>query len=257
MPELIPGLVSITFRKLSPQEVIDLVAQAGLRDIEWGGDIHVPHGDVAKADEVRRQTLEAGLAVAAYGSYYRVGASEDKGLSFASVLDSAAALGAPTIRVWVGEKGSAETTAPERSAIVADALRIADLAQSRGVAVSLEYHGGTLTDTRESARQLMEELSHPNLDFLWQPSNGEAADSCVARLKDVLPRVGHVHVFHWAGPTGTEWRPLAEGEDRWPGYLDIIRSAGKPMPCLLEFVRDHSPEQFLQDAATLRRWIGT
>jgi len=255
MSELIPGLVSITFRKLSTQEVIDLVVRAGLKGIEWGGDIHVPHGDVAKANEVRRQTLDAGLAVAAYGSYYRVGASEDKGLSFGSVLDSAAALDAPTIRVWAGEKGSVETTASERSAIIADAQRIADLAQSRGVAVSLEYHGGTLTDTRESVRQLMEEISHPNLDFLWQPSNGEATDACIARLKDVLSRVRHIHVFHWAGPTGSEWRPLAEGEDRWPGYLDIIRSAGKSMPCLLEFVRDHSPEQFLQDAATLRRWI--
>ena len=29
------------------------------------------------------------------------------------------------------------------------------------------------------------------------------------------------------------------------------------MPCLIEFVRDDSPAQFLQDAATLLRWTGS
>jgi len=253
MPLLIPGLVSVTFRPLSPPQVIDLVVTAKLKAIEWGGDIHVPHGDLARAKEVRRWTKDAGLAVAAYGSYYRMGESEAKGLPFARVLDSAVALGAPTIRVWAGSKGSADATAPERRAVIADALRIADLAQAQGVTVSLEYHGGTLTDTRDSVRTLLEEIPHPHLEFLWQPSSGETAEQGVARLRDVLPRVRHLHVFHW-WPTGADRKPLAEGEDFWRAYLDVIRDAGKPMPCLLEFVRNDSTEQFLQDAATLRRW---
>ncbi|MET0262082.1 MAG: sugar phosphate isomerase/epimerase, partial [Rariglobus sp.] len=71
-----PGLVSVTFRKLSPNEVAGLVKKAGLKGIEWGGDIHVPHGDLARAREVRELTLEHGLKTAAYGSYYRAGQSE-------------------------------------------------------------------------------------------------------------------------------------------------------------------------------------
>ena len=59
------GLVSVTFRKLSPAEIVDLVRQAGLNCIEWGGDIHVPHGDCVRAREVRQRTLAAGLTVAA------------------------------------------------------------------------------------------------------------------------------------------------------------------------------------------------
>ena len=43
------GLVSVTFRKLEPAEIVDLVKQAGLQGIEWGGDIHVPHGDIQRA----------------------------------------------------------------------------------------------------------------------------------------------------------------------------------------------------------------
>ena len=39
---LIPGLVSVTFRKLSRTEIAGLMVNAGLSAIEWGGDVHVP-----------------------------------------------------------------------------------------------------------------------------------------------------------------------------------------------------------------------
>jgi sugar phosphate isomerase/epimerase len=250
---MIPGLVSITFRSLPPEEIIDLAAGAGLKTIEWGGDIHVPPGEGARAGEVGRRTRESGLSIAAYGSYYRLGFSEANGAPFAPVLESALALGAPTIRVWAGGKGSGETPPQERSAIIADALRIADLARASGLTISLEYHAGTLTDTRESVQRLMAETAHPALEFLWQPAHGERAEQGVARLRDVIPRLRHVHAFHW-WPTASDRRPLAEGEERWRQYLDILRGAGKSVPCLLEFVRDDSREQFLDDAATLRDW---
>ena len=39
------SLTSVTFRKKSIEEIVDLVAQAGLDAIEWGGDVHVPPTD--------------------------------------------------------------------------------------------------------------------------------------------------------------------------------------------------------------------
>ena len=68
---LIPGLVSISFRNLCPEEIIDITKESGLLGIEWGGDLHVPHGDVPVAAEVGSKTREAGLEVSSYGSYYR------------------------------------------------------------------------------------------------------------------------------------------------------------------------------------------
>ena len=62
-----PGLVSITFRKLSPRQIVDLVVQAGLDAIEWSGDVHAPHGDVAKAREIAQMTADAGLSMPTYG----------------------------------------------------------------------------------------------------------------------------------------------------------------------------------------------
>jgi 3-dehydroshikimate dehydratase len=248
---LIPGLVSITFRPLDPHEIIHLVSQAGLQAIEWGGDVHVPHGDTARAREVGQWTRDLGLMVSAYGSYYRLG---QKDIPFERVLASAAALGAPTIRVWAGPKGSADCTPVERQAVIADALRVADMAASSGITISLEYHANTLTDSRASVQALLVELAHPNIEFMWQPTNGEPLDACATRLLEVLPRLRNVHVFHW-WPTAAERHPLLVGADRWLTYIEIVRETGRDVDFMLEFIAGDSREQFLADAAVLRHLL--
>lgn len=251
---LLPGLVSVTFRKLAPHEIAALVRRAGLAGIEWGGDIHVPHGDLARAREVRTATLDAGLRVAAYGSYYRAGWSERNGLPFARVLDTAAALGAPTIRVWPGGTASARTDADARHAVVEDLIRISADAAGAGISISTEFHGDTLTDTNESAARLLREAAHPGLFTCWQPHNGEETAECAAGLRAVLPRVSNAHVFHW-WPTAAERRPLAEGEARWAEFLRELATLPGERFALLEFVQDDSEAAFLRDAATLRSWL--
>ena len=55
------GLVSISFRKLSPEEIIKGCAEAGLDCIEWGSDIHAPCTDLDRVREIARMQQEAGL----------------------------------------------------------------------------------------------------------------------------------------------------------------------------------------------------
>lgn len=254
MSKITPGLVSITFRSLSAGEIIDLCRRAGLESIEWGGDVHVPHGEVKTARAVGQQTREAGLAVAAYGSYYRVGASEQDGLSFQSVLDSARALQAPCIRVWPGNRGSAEADAAFRKWVVEELRRISSMSEATGIKVVLEYHGGTLTDTDASAHQLLQEVDHPNCRTLWQPPNGQAFEDSLRGLINILPWLENVHAFHW-WPTNKDRHPLVEGEDRWSEYLKVASDCGHPFHALLEFVCNNEPDQLIEDAATLRSWI--
>lgn len=245
-----PGLVSISFRKLSAPDLIAEVVRAGQKGIEWGGDAHAPHGDTATAETVGRQTREAGLEVAAYGSYYRL-AETEKNPDFQAVLDSALALGAPTIRVWAGKRGSADADAYHRRAVEEDARRICALAAPHGLRVAFEYHGGTLTDSTESAASLMHALTLDNLDTLWQPPNGASEDECEQSLRAVLPRVSNVHVFHW-GPGGWGDRyPLSEGRERWRRYFNILAEDAKPRWALMEFVKGDSLDQYHQDARVL------
>jgi len=248
------GLVSVTFRKLPPREVVSLAKQAGLYGIEWNGDVHLPPGDLGIAREIRELTLESGLYVAAYGSYYRVGQTGASGPSFEQVLETAVELGAPTVRVWPGTVGSDVTDDEVRWKIIQELRRIADLAAKARITISLEFHGGTLTDTNESASQLLVEVDHPNVFTYWQPHNGEETAECVEGLRAIVPRLSNVHVFHW-WPTDKDRLPLEQGEERWTQFLDVIDLAPGDRHLMLEFVPDDSPDAFLRDAALLKKWI--
>jgi len=246
------GLVSVTFRGLTPERIVQLVAEAGLQGIEWGGDIHAPRGDVAQAERVRQLTLNHGLEVAAYGSYYRLGS----GMAFEPVLASAAALGAPVIRVWAGMQGSAKTTDEERAAIVRESAAIADQAAAAGIRIAYEYHGNTLTDTNDSAAALLEAVGHPNVYTYWQPPNGIGASERIEGLRRVLPRLSHLHVFAWANRDGKlERLPLRAGEAEWRQYLQAAAELQESRYAMLEFVKDDAEAAFLEDARTLLEWL--
>lgn len=250
----LPGLVSITFRGLPPREIVDLVQRAQLAGIEWGGDVHVPHGDVMRAREVGAMTRDAGLAVAAYGSYYRAGESEGEGLEFARVLETAVTLGAPLIRVWAGNRGSADADKACRDRVAEDARRVGAAAAAAGARVAFEFHSGTLTDTTGSAVELMAATAEAGLLTYWQPPVGWTHADCLDSLTRLSPHLAHLHVFHWLH-TG-ERRPLAEGAGPWLSYLRAAVAArgGGPRWALLEYVRDNNPAQLAEDAAALTEW---
>ena len=112
------GLVSVSFRSLPCTEIVRIAKSSGLAGIEWGGDIHVPAGDLAAAEAAAELTAQAGLSVCAYGSYYRAGTDgADFHAAFQKVLDTAVHLGAPVIRIWAGNTGSAQTTPEKRRQI--------------------------------------------------------------------------------------------------------------------------------------------
>jgi sugar phosphate isomerase/epimerase len=245
------GLVSITFRKLSPAEIVELVADAGLECIEWGGDVHCPHGDAGRAEEVRRLTADAGLAVSAYGSYYRL--AEENEFSLEDVVASARALGAPTVRVWAGRRGSADADDAYRAGVIEESRRAADLAAAAGLTVSYEYHANTLTDTNESALKLVREVDHPALRSLWQPPNGRDTEYRLAGLRTIMPWLSNVHIFTW--DEENRRLPLADGEEWWKLFLAEAASTGRDHDVLMEFVVEDRPENFRRDAEVLKAWL--
>lgn len=247
-----PGLVSITFRQLSPTAIIDLVRQAGLVGIEWGGDVHVPHGDVTTAELVGQQTRTAGLEVAAYGSYYRVSHKESG--PFTDVLAAAVALAAPTIRVWAGRQGTADADPSYWDAVVADARQIADMAAAEGIQIAFEFHANTLTDTNDAARSLAQAVDRPNVRLYWQPPRYSSVVYNLDGIHTVTPWLDNIHIFQWNRESGDR-EPLALGRADWQQYLETIRQVPGERYAMLEFVEQDSPEAFLRDAAELRNWL--
>lgn len=250
------GIVSITFRNLSPEKIVALAEKAELSAIEWGGDVHVPHGDTEAARRTEQMTRDAGLEAAAYGSYYRAAESEKKGLLFADVLKTAEALGAPLIRVWAGSRNPEDADAGYREAVGTDINRIAEMAAGSGIRIACEFHEGTLTKTAESAAALIEETDHDNLSLLWQPPHRISSAQRSESLQRVMPYLENIHVFHWTDEDGVrQRRPLSEGETEWLRDLRAVSGSGTNHYALLEFVQDDDPECFLRDAAVLREWI--
>lgn len=245
------GLVSVSFRNLTPQEIVKLASQAGLQGIEWGADVHVPPGNIETARAVRKLTQDAGLAVFAYGSYYRPG--EHSVEDFEPVLASARALGAPVVRVWAGAKWSWRADEAYVQKVIEDTRAICDMAARENITISYEYHGWTLTDNRFSATQVHQEIGRENMALYWQPNFCLTKEENLLALRMVLPRMRDVHVFYWGCP---EIRlPLEDGADLWRELIGIIRTDKKPHRLMLEFFKDNSPEQFLKDAQTLKKLV--
>lgn len=248
------GLVSISFRKIPAIELIDIAVENKLRYIEWGGDVHVPHGDLDTAAEIRKQMDKKNLLCAAYGSYYRAGVPEQP--DFSGIAETAALLGAPTVRVWAGNVGSEQCSEEQWNDIISDLRRISAIAASRGVSISTEYHRNTITDTNASAMRMLEEISSSNFYTYWQPPVDTSVEYQLEGLKQVLPRLTNVHVFQWGVEEGNIIRlPLADGFEEWKRYFELIKSSERDHVAMLEFIKDDSLEQLKADAATLNELI--
>jgi 3-dehydroshikimate dehydratase len=234
-PYLTLGLCSVTLRALPIEEVVAVAAGAGLECIEWGADVHVPPGDLAAARRAREATERAGLRVASYGSYWRCAGD------FGPEVASARELGAPRMRIWAGEAGSAEASAADRAAVAAAARDAA-----REIDVAFEFHGGTLTDDVESALALIDATGVPSY---WQPPQDLPAEAALAGLRR-LPHVPAVHVFSWW--PGSTRRRLLERRALWRAVFATF-TAGD---ALLEFVPGDDPSLVAEEAKELRHVAG-
>ncbi|BCM91761.1 hypothetical protein IAD21_03636 [Abditibacteriota bacterium] len=245
------GLVSVTFRSLSPREIVELCVSTGLTHLEWGGDKHVPPGDTARAREVAALTRDSGLTTLCYGSYYRCG-GDDR--NFEPILEAAVELGAPRIRVWAG--GGEDGAIFPR--VLEDLERISDLAKAQSCEVVLEFHGGTLTHTGQNARRLLD-TGHGQFHSLWQPLRRTIGDEQIEEnlneLRLVAPFLKHVHVYEWHETDGGTQRNSLQGSKQWPRYIAELRALNLEVPLLLEFVPGDDSSVLAREAGALKAML--
>ncbi len=249
------GFCSVSFRKLSVNDTIDLAVKSGLDGIEWGGDIHVPPADLLNTKKVLSDTKAAGLEVLSYGSYYKLTDNDNPDKPhFCDVLASAKILGVDTIRIWGGYKNRELLDDDAYKALVDETLSIADAAKKENIKIAFEFHGNSITNTCDSAIQFMKDLNHENVGLYWQVTTAQSIEENLASLKRVVPYLMNVHIFNYFEGK-QQLLDAYDGLKAWKQYLDIIRADDRDHNLFLEFTKDGLPENFLHDAEVLNSLV--
>ena len=235
------GLVSVSFRSQTPEEILKAMQGAGLSAIEWGSDVHVPP---EQADEIAKLQSRYGIKCSSYGTYFRIGVTPMAELE--SYIRAAKILGTDILRLWCGNKNGEEYTQAEKTALFALCKTAAEIAENNGVVLCMECHGGTYTNAKETAYELMQAIESPHFKMYWQPNQFKTEEENVAYAKLLSPYVMHLHVFNWKG---NEKYPLCTATELWKKYLACF-DADKTL--LLEFMPDGKLETLPEEAKALR-----
>ncbi len=242
------GLVSISFRKLTAEQIIEAVKKAGLQCIEWGSDVHVPCTDPERVAQVAKATQAAGLSCCSYGTYFRLG--ETPLTELPQYITAAKILGTHILRLWCGNKSTHLYTPEEAEALYETCRQAAAIAREQQVVLCMECHPNTYTESLDGSLALMEAVNDPHFRMYWQPNQYRTEAEKLAYAKIIAPYTKHLHVYQWVGKTHL---PLSTGIVQWQAYLSNFPGNHA---LLLEFMPNHSIEELPAEADALRTIIG-
>jgi sugar phosphate isomerase/epimerase len=232
------ALCSIAFRERLLEYSLDLACEAGIEGVEiWGREPHISEEyDANRVAAARKMVTDRGLEVAVFGSYLRLGAVDTDSMPLRDVLQIAAGLDVPLVRIWASDVGSEEADDEVWKRTVEESREAACAAKKMGLRLAVEMHTNTLADTATSARRLVEDVSRDNFGLNYQALPDLEADA-LKRLEKVLPYVFHFHAQNYAALDGDddkiERASLAEGvidyaplmhvlgEDEYEGYVAV------------------------------------
>ena len=243
------GLTSVTFRKLPAEKIVELAALCRLDGIEWGGDIHLVPGDKRTAKKIKRLCESNALEIFSYGSYYSVDRAENYVDDFLLNLETCLELGVKVMRIW-SCKLSFDSIPPSFVDEVAEKTAIvADIAAKSEVKLAFEHHMGTLTYCAQNTCALLDKIGRENVYSYWQPLNDDENYN-LKEINTLSRHILNVHLFHWKEGKRLD---LKSGSDEWKKYIAAVNAINPDVNLIMEFVKDDDEQNFIQDAAVLRK----
>lgn len=146
-------------------------------------------------DELAEQLGQMDLGVAQICPYFNfTGTQEewDESIRIAETyIGYSLKLGKPLIRVFTGKVGSDEAEPAQWDAGVKGLRKVCEMAAPEGVGFALETHRGSLMDTLDATRRLLDDVGMDNLGVNYQPGPN------MGPWRDWVDQLGHrmVH-FH-------------------------------------------------------------
>lgn len=248
------GLTSVTFNNLTAFDVIKYSKSCGISTIEWGSDVHAPIGDPLNAKKIRKECENAGISVSSYGSYYKCGEYENAKEEFEKYIEIAKTLGAPTIRIWVGEKNFEEANDAYVQKIVDELKMICDMAKKEDLQIGCELHNGTLCNKKESSLEIVKRVDRDNFGMYFQYDWNFSMEYNCDTLKSFLPFLKNVHVFNVDDKDGFKRYSLGEhgGVKIWEEFVGILKENKVKTNLLFEFLPEATEEYLKKETEILK-----
>ena len=242
------GLVSVSFRKHSPKEILEEVKKVGLSFIEWGSDVHAPCRDDERLREIARLQREYGIKCSSYGTYFRIGETPIDELE--NYIKAAKILDTDVLRLWCGTRGGKDMTEHEKNVLLEICRKAAIIAENNSVTLCMECHQNTFTENPDDAVWLMENVNSQHFRMYWQPFQWQTESDNIENAKKISKYAEHIHVFNWKG---NKKLPLLEAVEEWQEYL---RCFSTPRALLLEFMPNGTLEELMKETIALKKITG-
>ena len=224
-------------------EWLPAIRRAGFSQVEiWQN--HIALRSLAVIRVLREKGDETGVAFTYIGVYPVFTASgleaREQERIQADILDKAEILGTRRLKIMLacGLRGGDAT--PEQLQQVVD--RFGPWyreAQSRGIRMAVELHGGTLFEPADAGERFMQ--AHPELDFTicYQPTDFQDTGKALALADRFAGRISHIHLQAPQSPEkGGLYDLLEDGALDYRRLLPHILRRNPGATMTLEFVRD-------------------
>lgn len=240
------GLASVTFRNKSIDEIISLCKKAGIGFIEWGADVHIKTADDAR--KAKRLCDEAGISIPSYGSYYKVGCGDET--QWLSLCENARIMGARSIRVWLGEKNSENTSEKEYATLLEDLKKICEKAAEYELLVCPECHDYTFNNDTSAFLKISRDLNMPNFKTYFQ-SRYFRMDYDLDRIEKTFDHIENIHISY------SDLKKEQADKEKNEDYIDILLNRFKDKNysgiVFIEFTEKAEEESLLRDVERLRK----
>lgn len=237
------GLVSVSFRKNTPEEILSKMQKTGLTCIEWGSDIHAPKDDKDQLLHLKHLQEKYRITCSSYGTYFRLG--KDPIEELFSYITAARLLGTSVLRLWCGNKNSEDYSEEERAELMDACKEAAKIAQKEQVIFCMECHGNTYTNTKESALELIKTVNSPFFRMYWQPDQFRSEEENLSSAELLSAYTQNIHVFHWKE---YDRYPLKDSIPAWKSYINCFQNKHT---LLLEFMPDDQLDSLEEEAKAL------
>lgn len=241
------GLCSVTFRKKSAAQVVEIAKKAGIRYIEWGGDVHITN--IEEARIIKSVCDNEDIKISSYGSYFNCMDYDES--KWREICRIAKKMDAESIRVWLGKKNSEITSEKEYNILISNTRKMCDIAAEYKLLVCPECHDNTFNNNTDAILRFIGELKKDNFKTYFQ-SRYFRMEYDLDRIDRTFDYIKDVHVSY--RDLKKEQRFRKKDKNYLDKLLKKLQTKGFDGIVMVEFVSRDSVAVFLRDVRKLKSY---